>query len=64
MTTTTRPPPLARPGGAIMPGVLRSEWTKLSSLRSTRWILLITVVVAIAVSAIVTSAYASQGAAP
>jgi len=47
-----------------MPGVLLSEWTKLSSLRSTRWILLITVVVAIAVSAIVTSAYASQGAAP
>jgi ABC-2 type transport system permease protein len=60
MTMTTRPQPLARPGGAIMPGVLRSEWTKLSSLGSTRWSLLITVVVAIAVSAIVTSVYASQ----
>jgi hypothetical protein len=32
--------PRAQPGRVTLPRVLRSEWTKLWSLRSTRWSLL------------------------
>jgi ABC-type transport system involved in multi-copper enzyme maturation permease subunit len=36
-----RPAPVAAPRGRVtLPGVLRSEWTKLWTLRSTRWSLL------------------------
>jgi ABC-2 type transport system permease protein len=51
MTTTTTPAPQrasALPAsGATLPNVLRSEWTKFWSLRSTWWTLLIAVVVTI-----------------
>ena len=39
--SSERPVPVAAPGGRVtLPGVLRSEWTKLWTLRSTRWSLL------------------------
>jgi hypothetical protein len=60
MTTTEHLQRMAAPTGAITPGVLRAEWTKLTSLRSTRWLLLLTVLLALVVSAVVTSVYASQ----
>lgn len=41
-------------------GVLRSEWTKLVSVRSTVWTLLVTAVVGIGLGAVVTSAQASR----
>jgi ABC-2 type transport system permease protein len=49
MTTTTMPPRTASlpAGGATLPSVIRSEWTKLWSLRSTWWTLLIAFVVTI-----------------
>jgi ABC-2 type transport system permease protein len=50
MTTTTTPPPRTSSlpaGGATLPRVIRSEWTKLWSLRSTWWTLLIAFVVTI-----------------
>jgi len=51
MTTTTvrpQPRPSALPaGGATLPRVVRSEWTKLWSLRSTWWTLLIAFVVTV-----------------
>lgn len=40
--------------------VLRSEWTKLRSVRSTYWTLLAAVVVTVGISALVCSIYASQ----
>jgi ABC-type transport system involved in multi-copper enzyme maturation permease subunit len=51
MTTTATPPlrytsPLPA-GGATLPRVIRSEWTKLWSLRSTWWTLLIAFIVTI-----------------
>ncbi|MFI6070481.1 ABC transporter permease subunit [Actinoplanes sp. NPDC051343] len=53
MTTTTMPPrrTSALPaGGATLPRVLRSEWTKFWSLRSTWWTLLIAFVVTVGFS--------------
>jgi len=50
MTTTTAPPARTAalpPGGATLPRVIRSEWTKFWSVRSTPWTLLIAVVVTI-----------------
>jgi ABC-2 type transport system permease protein len=51
MTTTATAPPARRSsmptGGATLPRVIRSEWTKLWSLRSTWWTLLIEFVVTI-----------------
>jgi hypothetical protein len=41
-------------------GVIASEWTKLSSVRSTVWATLVTVVAGIGIGAIVTSAQASR----
>ncbi|HEY3087368.1 MAG TPA: hypothetical protein VGJ59_04810 [Jatrophihabitantaceae bacterium] len=43
-------------------GIIASEWTKLRSVRSTVWTLLITVVAGIGISAIITSATASRWA--
>jgi ABC-2 type transport system permease protein len=48
--TTTAPKPRASslpPGGATLPRVIRSEWTKFWSLRSTWWTLLIAFVVTV-----------------
>jgi len=53
-TTTTHPRTSALPaGGATLPRVLRSEWTKFWSLRSTWWTLLIAVVVTIGFATLV-----------
>lgn len=56
MTTTTTPP-LRRSalpaGGDTLPRVIRSEWTKLWSLRSTWWTLLIAFVVTIGFATLV-----------
>jgi ABC-2 type transport system permease protein len=43
-------------------GIVASEWTKLRSVRSTVWTLLITVVAGVGISAIITSATASRWA--
>ncbi len=48
------------PGHYGFGGVLASEWTKLTSVRSTVWTLLITVAVGIGLGAIVTSTQASR----
>lgn len=69
MTTTTAP---GHPATAPVPtepdvpgrygflGVLGAEWTKLTTVRSTVWTLLVTVVVGVGLGAIVTSAQASR----
>lgn len=48
------------PGRYKFSGVLRSEWTKLRSVRSTVWTLLVTGIVGIGLGAIVTSAQAAR----
>ena len=60
MTTATAPQSPARPSGPIMPGVLRAEWAKLASVRSTPLLLLTALVVTVAISAVVTTVYAAQ----
>lgn len=67
MTTTaaaTTPPPaaatrLARPapGRPVFPDVLRSEWTKLRSVRSTFWTLVLTAVATIGLSALLCAVF-------
>jgi ABC-2 type transport system permease protein len=57
MTTTTTTPPVRREsslpaGGATLPRVVRSEWTKFWSLRSTWWTLLIAFIVTIGFAAL------------
>jgi ABC-type transport system involved in multi-copper enzyme maturation permease subunit len=63
-TTTTAAGPAgavrSRPGGAILPDVLRSEWTKLRSVRSTYWSLLVAAVAAIGLSALISSVYINR----
>lgn len=65
MTTLTTP--VARPaqrGGATelsFPGVLRSEWIKLRSLRSTIWSYVILVVLALGMALIMALSYVSGG---
>lgn len=54
---TTEP---ATPGHYGLGGVLGSEWTKLTTVRSTVWTLLVTAVVGVGLGAIVTSAQASR----
>lgn len=44
-----------RPGHYGLPGLLRSEWTKLRTVRSTMWTLGVTVVVGIGVSVLATA---------
>ncbi len=52
-TAPTRPmTPDPRPTGPVFPDVLRSEWTKLRSVRSSYWTLLATVVILIGFSAL------------
>lgn len=64
MTTTTTAPPARRSslpaGGATLPRVIRSEWTKLWSLRSTWWTLLIAFVVTIGFATLLSWAASSQ----
>jgi ABC-2 type transport system permease protein len=56
-TTALRPLP---PGHVRFSGVLRSEWTKLRSVRSTRWCVLATVVAGIGIGMLATASQASQ----
>ena len=56
-STTLGPIPAGRYGFAE---VLASEWTKLKSVRSTVWTLLVTAIVGVGLGAIVTSAQASR----
>jgi ABC-type transport system involved in multi-copper enzyme maturation permease subunit len=64
MTTVTlhRPAVSTRAPGrsSVFPSVLRSEWTKLRSVRSTYWTLLATVVATVGISALITSIYVSK----
>ncbi len=61
MTTETAPAPRSTPPGHYgFGGVLAAEWTKLRSVRSSVWTLLITAVVGVGLGAIVTSARASR----
>ena len=53
-------PTLARPGHYSPAGVLRSEWTKLRSVRSTTWSLLATVVATIGVGVAATATEANR----
>ena len=46
--------------GGIFGAVLRSEWTKLRSVRSTYWTLLAAVVATVGLSALISSIYVSQ----
>lgn len=48
------------PTGPIVSGVLRSEWTKLRTVRSTYWTLLITVVGIIGISILLCAIFATQ----
>lgn len=58
------PTPGARPSVArvTLPRVIASEWTKLRSLRSTWWTLLIAVVAMIGLSALFATSLAAAGA--
>ncbi len=61
MTTaavTTRPP--VPPGRYHLSGLLRAEWTKLRSVRSTIWTLLVTVVLSIGIGVLATATEASR----
>src|ERR1022692_3900442 len=66
MSTATTAEPASRSLGPIPPGryglagVLVSEWTKLKTVRSTVWALLITAIVGVGLGAIVTSAQAAK----
>jgi ABC-2 type transport system permease protein len=64
MTATLTPTRLTAPASAskqsIMPDVMRSEWTKLRSVRSTYWTLLIAVVGIIGISALISAIYVAQ----
>ncbi len=63
MTTTGAPPVPAAPqatGRVTQLGVLRSEWTKLWSLRSTRWTLLVAVVAMVGIGIIISAVQMSH----
>jgi ABC-2 type transport system permease protein len=49
MSATTAPAPRLAVGGVTQARVARSEWTKLRSLRSTRWALVVTLVLTIGI---------------
>lgn len=49
-----------KPGGRIAPDVVRSEWTKLRTVRSTYWTLVVAAVTTVGFSAIVCSVYVAQ----
>lgn len=61
-----RRPALVRPAASwpLFPGLARSEWTKLRTLRSTYWALLAAVVTMPAFGAVLTAAYVRHGGAP
>jgi ABC-2 type transport system permease protein len=60
-TTQTRPPVLPPPSGrAGFGGTLRSEFTKIRSVRSTYWTLLVLLAVSIGIGAIITAATAAN----
>jgi hypothetical protein len=48
------------PGGAIFPNIMRSEWTKLRTVRSSYWTLFAAVVAIIGLSAILCAVYVAQ----
>jgi len=59
--TTLDPHPVAVIGARVTTaGVLRSEWTKIRSLRSTYWTIIVTVVVSIGFGAIVSAVQAAN----
>jgi ABC-2 type transport system permease protein len=63
MTTTTMPQPRTSSlpaGGATLPRVIRSEWTKFWSLRSTWWTLLIAFIVTVGFATLLSWAASSQ----
>ena len=64
MTTTQLPvvtfSPRVKPAGWIFPGLLRSEWTKLRTVRSSYWTLLSAVVAMVGLSAILCAVYVAQ----
>jgi ABC-2 type transport system permease protein len=69
MATTTQPPPPQRVGPAVLPppsgragfgGTLRSEFTKIRSVRSTYWTLFALLVVSIGIAAAVTAGTAAN----
>jgi ABC-2 type transport system permease protein len=51
---------LPKPSGSVVPDVLRSEWTKLRTVRSTYWTLLAAAIAMIGLSAIVCAVYVAQ----
>lgn len=55
-----RPPERAWPRGAVFPAAARSEWTKIRSLRSTSWTLLLAVLATVAVATFVCVKYAQM----
>jgi ABC-2 type transport system permease protein len=59
---TAGPTKLTAPSGSIIPDVLRSEWTKLRTVRSTYWTLVAAAVSMIGLSLIVCAVFAAQNA--
>lgn len=59
-TATAPLPDAARAGRVTQARVLRSEWTKLRSVRSTRWSLLVAVLFTIGIAAIATAVVVSR----
>jgi ABC-2 type transport system permease protein len=53
--TQARPASPARPGHYRFSGLLRSEWTKLRTVRSTTWTLGLTILIGVALGALATS---------
>jgi ABC-2 type transport system permease protein len=49
-----------KPAGPILPEVLRSEWTKLRSVRSTYWSLLVAAVATVGLSALLCTVYVNR----
>jgi len=61
-TTETTPPDdtvtrIPRPGGRVLPAVIRSEWTKIRSVRSTVWSLFATFGITVGLGALFCFAY-------
>lgn len=62
-TTATQPPvAVSRPstGRPVLPDVVRSEWTKLRTVRSTSWTLLVTAVVMIGFGVLLSASYVTH----
>jgi ABC-2 type transport system permease protein len=57
---STRAATTGHPTGSIFPGVLRSEWTKFRSVRSTYWTLLAAVIGIIGLGALLALIFANQ----